>query len=929
MRENQENGYQPQQPADGSSHDARSLSAKDVAKYTLLPGILPRLYRLSRHFSEFMFMFTRIFGSVGLIPRDHPCLMSENMGRYRFTDILGMAASNVIFDRKHLPQTIMFFAVILSITLMVAIVLGLAASTILNVSSAHAQLFGTPTGMSGVTYSESTDWAMNFLYRIFGNTGVIPAPALGTGLGNPWFTMMLVTMLKYYSLAMLSVGAFMILYILIITVTESARTGEPFSSRFDGVWAPIRLALAIGLLMPVMSSGYNGAQIIALQTAVWGSNLATNVWYGGLSSTADNQKFFTAMMSDPGYRFVRDVFLVNLCVEGLKKQSKAKTWKEGNVRYIRTWHDGYETYSFGTKYAPEFCGKVKIMERPSAGKPDGITGKSWPEKVVAGYQGIAKEFLPLTYESSIPGRAGPQILKGSTQMGEVASYAAEKLVGSEKQKADSAYFSEVVSEHFPTSEKVVGWMKKYWEYMGVTSYACPPNSPAGCQKERGNYFMSADYGNSIAQYNQWIVNRMTKDAEHGWTTAGVFYLRISSAFSSISEVVNNPPVVSALPTNFAKIYATTVNPSATSESVGAECSSTWNWIVTFFRATSTCMTKYKNAKELYTFLNGGKDWFHNSIADDPDAYHLMDGQNFSRALDISEPESSTGQESSNVTGPVFEGFFANMLRVDSKELNPLGVIIQWGNAMMTASFVAFGLAFAAQGSAYADLALSLASLMIISGFILTFWVPTLPFMHFTFAVIEWMISVLEAVIGMPLWALSMITLQGDGLGKNGMDGVKRLFEIMLRPTIIIISLVASIIIFTAGVAFFNSAIAVYDDAQSAANGFFAGLVAGPAMLFVYCFGVYTLATSCFKLVDHIPDKFGRWMGLEGGFGGDIKVGMSELTNLIVGGAIFKTINDGAKGVVDGQKKNRKGKAGAAAQGTANNGGPPPTPGGGP
>jgi hypothetical protein len=382
----------------------------------------------------------------------------------------------------------------------------------------------------------------------------------------------------------------------------------------------------------------------------------------------------------------------------------------------------------------------------------------------------------------------------------------------------------------------------------------------------------------------------------------VFYLRISSALATISKIVGTPPRASRMPYNLAKPFSTPDNPTANSQNKSDYCSSFAEFVFGFAGGDGRAKcVKYKLAIEINGFLEGGKSWFQNAVHQDENTWALLDGQNFDRALELSESGSSTNMQSDGILGPVMDSL-TDMTKIDSTNLNPLGVVVTWGNVLMSVAMLSYSIGLIGLGQGWVDMAFLVGNTLMLPGFVLAFWVPTLPFMHFTFAVIEWMISVLEAIIGMPLWALSLITLEGDGLGTIGMKGVKRLFELFLRPTIIIIALIASVIIFTAGVSFFNDALNLYSSAQAQSNAdqsSFQATVGGFGMIFLYMFAIYSLATACFKLIDAIPDKFGRWFGLEDGFGSNIKTGMSSLQDLIAAGAAFqslKGITSGAQGV---------------------------------
>ena len=928
------------------------INPKAVAKYVLLPGLFPRLLRLAGHFSKFLFIFIQLFGAVGLIDRNHPCLRAENIGRYRFTDIIGLAASNVVFDKKHIPQIVMFFAVVLSIVLTLCIGMAALSSALMYAGEAKAQFFGAPKDLG---YAKDHDWAFRFLFRIFGDTSAFGGPQAGESVGNPWFTAILTGMLKHYSMAMLVVAAFMILYIMVMTLTEAAQTGKPFGSRFDSIWAPIRLALAIGLLIPISGPGYNGAQLLVFQSAVWGSNLATNVWYAGVNTlkcepdTAKPLKpgqvpdpatkakkcpnLFATAMSDPGYRFLRDIFLVNLCIKAFE-DTRERNNNIGIVYARGVVNNDQITYSFGPDGTPDLCGKVTMLAIPGKdddAKPAGIKGPSWAFKTITAYRDIAITFLPITaadhahveywspYKkaAAVAGTVliGPGVIDGTVNvqakvhqpMSDVVDGVSRHMMKKDNPKDT---FSEVVANSTKMapdsaqagSAEIMNWITAYRAKLGSN----PLPNDAGFDP----FFSSDDYVKVLDAYSAWLFQSLTKDAQYGWTTAGVFYMRISSAMSAISKVVNNPPRVTQLPTNFSKPFATADNPSANSDVVRDKCSGFLMGVKRFFSHDALC-DKYDFSLIVNDFLRGGQNWFEGAVIADVKNHQKLGGDSFERTLDIAEPEPSANLNAGFVFRPILD-YVQDLARMPKGDLHPLGAVISWGNALMNMAGIAYLVGLAGMGTGLTTLAFTIGHTLILPGFILAFYVPMIPFLHFTFAVVEWMISILEAVIGMPLFALSMITLEGDGLSK-GMDGVKRLFEIVLRPTVIIMSLMASVIIFTACVSFFNDAMSLY--AQSYASGsqqnFFQAGLAGFGMIFIYMFGIYSIATSCFKLIDDIPDKFGRWMGLEGGFGSQIKTGvMSGLSQALVAGAAFgafSKIGGAGKEVRSGIQKTRREK----------------------
>ena len=170
------------------------------------------------------------------------------------------------------------------------------------------------------------------------------------------------------------------------------------------------------------------------------------------------------------------------------------------------------------------------------------------------------------------------------------------------------------------------------------------------------------------------------------------------------------------------------------------------------------------------------------------------------------------------------------------------------------------------------------------GFILYYVLPILPFVYFFFAFSGWIKSIFEAVVAMPLWALAHINIEGEGLpGPWASNGYFLLFEIFLRPIMIIGGFLISISIFTALVNAMHDSYhlvvmtAAGFDIEAETNNLNAGALTnftsttamqymrGPVdeMFYsvVYVIMVYMIGLSCFKLVDTIPNNIMRWMGV--------------------------------------------------------------------
>jgi hypothetical protein len=174
-----------------------------------------------------------------------------------------------------------------------------------------------------------------------------------------------------------------------------------------------------------------------------------------------------------------------------------------------------------------------------------------------------------------------------------------------------------------------------------------------------------------------------------------------------------------------------------------------------------------------------------------------------------------------------------------------------------------------------------------AGFVLFYVLPFLPFVYFFFAVASWIKTIFEAMVGVPLWALAHLRLDGDGLpGEAAANGYFLIFEIFIRPILSVMGLIAAMVIFTAQVRILNFIWNLVTENVGGHNGnniigvvgninFRRSIVDEFFYTVLYAIIVYLMATSSFKLVDKIPDNILRWMGQGVSSFGDINQDPTE------------------------------------------------------
>lgn len=247
----------------------QNIRGKQVLAYTILPGIIPRIQSFAENgFGWLAFLMATLYHSVRLLPTDHPYLDPANRGKYGVRHVIAQAANNLIIKKSNIDQIVIFLTLLLGFVLLVLQFALLVGGFIMQAAHAAGPSFGG--GMFSTPYPQE-DIAFTLLDKVLGVPGVFALQST-----TP-FHIALHGLFEFYSLAMLIVAVIIVLYYILIIIGETAQTGTPFGKRFSHIWAPIRLVVALGLLIPI-AYGMNSGQYITLYAAKMGSGLATNGW---------------------------------------------------------------------------------------------------------------------------------------------------------------------------------------------------------------------------------------------------------------------------------------------------------------------------------------------------------------------------------------------------------------------------------------------------------------------------------------------------------------------------------------------------------------------------------------------------------------------------------------------------------------------------
>ncbi|MBL8639459.1 MAG: DotA/TraY family protein [Alphaproteobacteria bacterium] len=967
-----------------------------VIKYTLLPQVLPRAVDLLfSGFHYFAFFIAQVYGGVRLLPPHHPYLNARNIGHFSILDVVFTTHRHLQYRKTHTDQIIIYYLILVALLVMLIQIMSLLMGLIMPSAMAMSlsYFFGESweTLLSG--YNGNQDLAFILLDRVFGVPGIFDscvakggpcfrstgtlmfsADTVYTPIVFPWpFHHALHALYQFYSTGLLVIAMFIILYFVVVIVAETAQTGVPFGKRFNGVWAPLRLVIAIGLLVPI-GYGLNTAQYIVLYAAKFGSNFGTNGWMvfnkelktghmfegmiakpqkpeisgllkfmmmahackaveegymsQGVSPPVKTNECGQAITDDDEQKVIIEAYLVKNGVAGFNALPLEVT----NYNQAMTFFGNTDmTIRFGDRGCTESHVKELGNVVPTCGElvlPQAALKDPGALAIQGGYYDLVKHLW-----GNYTGRSWSS--KGFCDAAQVNTVLGTG--GNQDFKKRSIYYVQGLCDPnnvalagatvVPTADWVNSMQSGYVDgdvcnapsFNGISlNLVAAPTIVSGITASvileniiRKGVYVEIHFIGGAGSTNFM----MTMDEiSRGWAGAGMWYNHIAGINGAVSGAAWKVPQISKMTqiqldvikqnslntqhpspgTITAPVAAGDRPTSLPRGDQEAKAAAQLHKIDELWESSSLSL-KPKSGNAIYDFLNylfGTKGLF-------------------------------------DLKDPVNQG------------THPLALMTALGKGLIEASIRNLGLGLGAQlfsivpvdivgplAEGASSLFYTAATITLTAGFILYYILPFLPFVYFFFAVGNWVKGIFEALVGVPLWALAHIRIDGEGLpGSAALNGYFLIFEIFLRPILIVFGLIAAVSIFGAMALVMNSIfdLAVYNvggvDLSPVACGLPAAdtndlmdMVRGPVDQFfytvMYCVIIYIMALSSFKLIDLIPNKILRWMGANvdtfGDLAGDPAQSLTQYA--AIGG------NQVTQGLVSSMKSS-VGALGKVAQGT--------------
>lgn len=806
------------------------------------------------------------------------------------------------------------------------------------------------------------DASMVYLSRIFGNvSGVIAID--GKALGGP--INILSTMFKVFNGVVLTIAVLMLIYITVVGVIGTAQEGEFMGKKWNNIWIPIRAVLGFALLVPT-GAGYCGLQILMMWVIVQGVGAADVLWNTALSyinlvgtypqiqvpsigPQAVLPSLFQGLVCDASTRF-----------NGNDPNNQTDPKSRGPGSYYCMSHGGCsdQPVTLNTNSnklvlgASGECGTLVYCDPKTACA--GTNANSLQclsctnqitalQSIVQTLSGIAHEMVKadysyrMFYANSYKGQnAGDwgwiyqfcqNALGVSTASCCVMNKNQAALAMLSGQQSGCSANLPPPNKEGPNNTAILQTASNravsqvYWPFWPGLGPNLGMNTPF--IQTAVDYYMDLAQG-AVTTYiaaqgqDQNKLGPMKEMSEKGWVLAGAFYYQLANETGKdFKQSLANfswqgPSRSSSIMTNYRNNVSAAQSLIKASQA-GADTSG----------GTSGGRQGRMKMKRIRMFEGLASQDELSDLASLDDV--LTEGfGNVGTNMETSTTGGGTNPlRQLVVMGQALLGiadaiFFAILI--------VLGIAAIAGNLSVFVLGTGFmnpvGPGFELIMMFVIPMIYGLLALLVSGGALLGVYVPLIPFVIFAFGVISWLISAVETMVAGPLVALGIISPSGqhEMLGKAE-PALMLLFNVFLRPSLMIFGLIAAMLLATVVVDMINAGFSIVFHSGSVAQDPI-GLI---VLLCAYIMLLVAALNKCFAVINVLPQQVMRWIS---GQGEQVEAPLQEIKGGTEAGAMG--VRGGAAGTQESaaavgrpaaeQAREKRAAATEAAKGGAAKGG---------
>lgn len=757
-----------------------------------------------------------------------------------------------------------------------------------NLLSLLLLLFIVPQVIAGPFDPPPTDQSVNVLGIIFGsNVGTIP---LG-GSPNPVVS----DLMEKFNFIIVVVGLFVVSYVGILSVINTANEGSAMGKKWSAVWVPMRSIAGLALLVPAPASGYSMIQVTVMWIILQGIGAADALWEIALNGLASGASVSGGTQVDPslyatGETLAKKILNAQICMETLRKQSLSQenqdtnTWLAQNGQQINEFAElqtdmpVFVTSSAATANSPAIrqagpdtaCSapdddpKNAVQYAEMSGKLYfGISNGSDSEKKICGAIDIIGSVCSLEFKQvSDQAPSQNEMIDAATEIYFTKILAVGNMLTSLNGLTDGFISGDFIQ---PVSSKDINTKIPPDGYIdaAATQYQNILSGltilPAG----------GAGFANNISEE---MKKQIQEGKENGWISAGSFYFifnktSIGKIFKSASSkskdiIKDNDSIPSCTQpgcnTGFPS-DSTSKIPSIANLASLVSLQPDLDILAYNLAMGNAYATSAKQTGSIFNAPGSGGSSINEAVS-------TVGSLNSSAIKSMTDMLNTNDSASDPLFG--ISQFGATLMRiVEDTSITVMGYVLTVSALTVLGdqlSAYGFSLPFPRLGSAAKQAATVMLAVFAIFlpvfafmwsfGALLAVYCPLIPFMIFMMTAVGWFLTVIEAIIAAPIVALGFVLPSGDDLGKVE-HALSILANIFLRPMLMLIGFILAGRVFKAVVMFVNFGMGSVFNTINVSTVFSTIVIMG-----VYTMFIISIANTSFSLIYALPDKILRWIG---------------------------------------------------------------------
>lgn len=674
---------------------------------------------------------------------------------------------------------------------------------------AQAEYDGFTSDDAAAWFSSETGdpYSSVFLNQIFGP--LFPS-ADGGGAGRTFLS----TIIGFFNVICLAVGGLLFFYNVLVGVLQSAHEGVILGQRWSTLWGPLRVILAVGMLVPLPGlSGYNVLQATIAVIVKGSTEGASFIWGEATELLLDDATPIIAANGSMPADVTEALWQMSACLAlsgyqygvagGTPPQPIQQQSEDG--RYILSTALGDNRTGI--------CGSIRTPRTPAALQREET-------------KDLAPEFQAIQRDALI---AGLQVFAGMA-----GNFVKAALAG------ESPPVVPVRQAHAAMRDVYDARMESLRRKL-----ASDDGQTGRARDMLARYISGGNCGSRSSD------PEAVECFGQGWIGAGSWYMTVARLNAEILTVLQARPDV----VNGPSYFANTVEVGALT-GWNPFSRRAWSSIV---GPTDEELQSTAEARKVYAAADWGFQYAAAELA--ALGYPL----NPDLVQDAQADDSSGGLGpiiDASFVGTALAGGLAEIFDPSRYSEDPMLGIVRLGHYITdatTAIIVGLSVGSVFTSSASSLFALPLGTLAA-TGTSMAFILPMLPFILWVISVTGYFLLVAEAIVAANLWAIAHLRMEGEGFaGQSAQQGYLLILSLFLTPILMIFGFLIGMMIFKVTSAIIDMGF-YYMLSSLGVGGSLSWLFGIIAVSVMIVLSYIVLIERSFSLVSEFPNRVLRWIG---------------------------------------------------------------------